>query len=122
MAIKRVSPREIEAAKTAKGAWTRVQLAAWGVPWPPPKGWKKALITGDPAAMVIEHAKHQPDLLGEVDTCEPGAQKVVKVAFDEAMFRKVVVAIINRGHASDLYEFPDVLEYFGAQIPDGQHP
>ena len=23
--------------------WTRAQLAEWGVPWPPPKGWRKRL-------------------------------------------------------------------------------
>jgi hypothetical protein len=34
------------------------------------------------------------------------------------LLRKVVVAIINKGHADDLYEFPDVLDYFGARIPD----
>lgn len=41
-----VTAEEIEAAKTPKGAWTRAQLAQWGVPWPPPKGWKQALIAG----------------------------------------------------------------------------
>lgn len=35
---------EIEQAKTQAGGWTRAQLATWGVPWPPPKGWKKNLI------------------------------------------------------------------------------
>lgn len=35
---------EIEAARTAKGGWTKAQLAKWGVPWPPPKGWKQRLI------------------------------------------------------------------------------
>jgi len=38
---------EIEAAATPKGGWTRKQLAAWGVSWPPPKGWKEALIDED---------------------------------------------------------------------------
>ncbi|WP_435190027.1 hypothetical protein [Streptomyces sp. bgisy126] len=37
------SPEEIEAARTPAGGWTRDQLAAWGVPWPPPKGWKDEL-------------------------------------------------------------------------------
>jgi hypothetical protein len=37
------SPEEIERARTPKGGWTREQLAAWGVPWPPPKGWRQAL-------------------------------------------------------------------------------
>lgn len=26
-----------------RGGYTRTQLAEWGVPWPPPKGWKKQL-------------------------------------------------------------------------------
>lgn len=38
------SREEIDAARTANGGWTRGQLAKWGVPWPPPKGWKKTLI------------------------------------------------------------------------------
>lgn len=35
-----ISEAEILAARTPKGAWTAKQLAAWGVPWPPPGGWK----------------------------------------------------------------------------------
>lgn len=34
----------IDAARTAAGGWDRATLAGWGVPWPPPKGWRKALI------------------------------------------------------------------------------
>ncbi|MFF0451204.1 hypothetical protein ACFYT4_33315 [Streptomyces sp. NPDC004609] len=37
------SPEEIEAARTPAGGWKRDQLAAWGIPWPPPKGWKEEL-------------------------------------------------------------------------------
>ncbi|GGR47367.1 hypothetical protein GCM10010497_58360 [Streptomyces cinereoruber] len=37
------SPEEIEAVRTPAGGWKRNQLAAWGVPWPPPKGWKDEL-------------------------------------------------------------------------------
>lgn len=37
---------EIAAKRTARRGWTRATLAAWGVPWPPPKGWKRALIEG----------------------------------------------------------------------------
>jgi hypothetical protein len=33
----------IESARTPKGGWTRSQLAEWGVPWPPPRGWRKQL-------------------------------------------------------------------------------
>ncbi len=35
---------EIEAAKTERGGWTKSTLAKWGVPWPPPKGWKNRLV------------------------------------------------------------------------------
>ena len=31
---------EIMARRTKNGGWTRETLAEWGVPWPPPKGWK----------------------------------------------------------------------------------
>jgi hypothetical protein len=34
----------IEAAKSPNGGWTKETLAGWGVPWPPPKGWKRDLI------------------------------------------------------------------------------
>ena len=39
-----ITAEEIEKAKTANGGWTREQFAAWGVSWPPPKGWKDRLI------------------------------------------------------------------------------
>lgn len=35
---------EIDAARTPAGGWTKDQLAQWGVPWPPPKGWRKRLV------------------------------------------------------------------------------
>lgn len=39
-----VSNEEIEAGKSPKGGWKATQLAKWGVPWPPPNGWRKQLI------------------------------------------------------------------------------
>ncbi len=39
-----ITEEEIELCKTQKGGWTKETLAQWGVPWPPPKGWKKTLI------------------------------------------------------------------------------
>ncbi len=46
----RPTPDEIEAAKTPAGGWTKAQLAAWGVPWPAPKGWKQRLASGAEAS------------------------------------------------------------------------
>lgn len=39
-----ISNAEIEAAKTSAGGWKRAKLTEWGVPWPPPKGWRQKLI------------------------------------------------------------------------------
>lgn len=41
-----VTRDELEQAKTAAGGYTKEQLAEWGVPWPPPKGWKQKLLSG----------------------------------------------------------------------------
>ena len=38
---KPVDPNEIVARmSTARGGWTRATLETWGVPWPPPQGWR----------------------------------------------------------------------------------
>ncbi len=37
------SPEEVAAACKGPGGWTKAQLAAWGVPYPPPKGWRAEL-------------------------------------------------------------------------------
>ncbi len=38
------SPDEVLAARTGRNAWNRVTLAKWGVPWPPPAGWRTRLV------------------------------------------------------------------------------
>lgn len=47
-----VAPEKITRAyvfskRTKAGGWKKAQLAAWGVPWPPTKGWIERL-TGEP--------------------------------------------------------------------------
>ena len=37
------SPEEVAAACKGPGGWTKPQLARWGVPYPPPKGWRAEL-------------------------------------------------------------------------------
>lgn len=37
---------EIERHRTPNGGFTRQTLTQWGVAWPPPKGWMRALIRG----------------------------------------------------------------------------
>ena len=43
VAASKPTANEIRVAQTPAGGWTKIQLAAWGVPWPPPSGWRKAL-------------------------------------------------------------------------------
>ena len=45
--LPRVSAEEIEAARSPRGGWTKATLAAWGIPWPPPAGWRQALLRGE---------------------------------------------------------------------------
>ena len=44
----KLTDQQIEAGKSPRGDWTRKTLAGWGVPWPPPKGWRAALLVGRP--------------------------------------------------------------------------
>ena len=43
--IKKPALEEIMQAQTPNGGWTKITLAKWGVPFPPPKGWKKKLLS-----------------------------------------------------------------------------
>ena len=46
--IMKLTDQQIEGGKSSRGGWTRKTLADWGVPWPPPKGWRTALRMGTP--------------------------------------------------------------------------
>jgi hypothetical protein len=41
---RRLTAADIERGKSPKGGFTQATLASWGVPWPPPKGWKEKLL------------------------------------------------------------------------------
>jgi hypothetical protein len=95
----KMTAEEIEAGRSEAGGYTKAQLAMWGVPWPPPKGWKEALLSGTPMERAMQ----------------PSAVRATMDAND--LLRQVVLAVIDHGHASDLYDYPDVLAYFGSQMP-----
>lgn len=40
-----ITEAQIIAAQTPKGGWKRSPFESWGVPWPPPKGWRKQIVT-----------------------------------------------------------------------------
>jgi hypothetical protein len=102
-----VTEDEMNAARTPAGGWTRETLAGWGVPWPPPKGWKAALLAGQ--------SMQDAGLRSE----EPSPIRPAMSAHE--LLRIVVLAVVEKGHASDLYEFPDVLAHFGAAGKPTRH-
>lgn len=87
-----LTEEDIEAGKTAKGGFSRATLAKWGVPWPPPKGWKEALLNGE---SVVPKGKPTADEL----------------------LREVCLAVIEAGQGKILHSLPDVLGHFGGRLP-----
>jgi len=88
-AYPKLTEEEIEAARTPAGGFTKDQLAQWGVPWPPPKGWRDALMSGEliaPKEPPLTPSPIRPD----VDAHD--------------LLRQVVLAVVNAGHASDFYD------------------
>lgn len=58
------TPDEVDAARTERGGWRKEDLERWGVPWPPPRGWKKKLLEGrsfDEPTIVSSTPRKFPD-------------------------------------------------------------
>jgi hypothetical protein len=51
MTERKVTLEEVLAKRTPRGSFTREQIEAWGIEWPPGHGWVKRL-TGDPNAKI----------------------------------------------------------------------
>ncbi len=101
---------ELDAGKSPKGGYTRERLAAWGVPWPPPKGWQQMLLSG----VTVEQSEDQLKIQAIQTTASP-----INADYTcHELLKAVVLALINAGHARDIYHLPDVLAYFGAKLPD----
>ena len=49
-ALPRRTEAEIEAARSPRGGFSRAGLEQLGVPWPPPAGWRQALLRGEDSA------------------------------------------------------------------------
>lgn len=93
------SPDEVEAARTLAGGWTRDQLAAWGVPWPPPKGWRQRLADQWHAAQQEPHRNAAPSGPGggEKPAAAPGTG-VVRVPGPEADWQPATVPPYHVGN------------------------
>lgn len=100
----KVSAEEIEAARTEKGAFDRATLANWGVPWPPPTGWKQMLIDGTPVP--------QPGMDGE-----PSSSVRPSACPEAKLLHEVVMAVIEAGHGQVLSGIPALNKYYGHELP-----
>lgn len=127
-----ITEEEINAAMTPAGGFTRKTLEGWGVPWPAPKGWKKTILAhGLPYREDLNTYGPKPEpqiteaaLSKMMDEASPqmvdGApfECIGELDIDPAsLLRKVVTAVISYGHADILWEFPEVLAFFGSRIP-----
>ena len=45
----KLTAEEIEAGRSPSGGWSAATLASWGIPWPPPKGWRQRLLKDEGA-------------------------------------------------------------------------
>lgn len=70
---------EIEAARTAKGGWTKDQLAQWGVSWPPSKGWKKLLAEMTAPAMSLAAYDEQGNVVFMVPLGPDEIERLAKI-------------------------------------------
>ena len=100
-----VTNEEIEAGRTAKGGFTRATMASWGVSWPPPHGWRDALLKGEPVPPAGT-VKPKPPSAG--DGSEPD---------HKALLHQVVMAVINAGQSDILKGIDDLNAYYNGRIP-----
>jgi hypothetical protein len=100
MEYKMLSEDEIEAGKSEKGGWTRATLAEWGVSWPPPRGWKRALTEGvDPETYKRPEPESHPD------------------SIESELFHELVMLLIERGLGDLLGEIDGINSYYNCGIP-----
>src|SRR5262245_61260975 len=98
----KLTEEQIEAGASERGGFTKGQVAKWGVPWPPPSGWRKALLDGRPIP--------KPDRSLPIRREGDGTYVTVPDLTTEELhrlLRQVVMVTINAGHAADLYAYPD---------------
>src|SRR3954454_9975275 len=75
----RLTRQELEAGKTPAGGYNRRQLALWGIPWPPPKGWQQQLLgdtegrpQAEPGGRIVMRARGESTCAGCQQVIVPG--------------------------------------------------
>lgn len=95
-----VSLEDIEAAKTERGGWTKSTLAGWGIAWPPPQGWKAALVAGEK--------------IGFSPQVEPES---ATDSIEAKLLHEVVMAVISADQGDILKEIDGLNEFYNCRIP-----
>ena len=96
----KLTTEEIEAAKTERGGWTKSTLEAWGIAWPPPKGWKEALMAGEK--------------IGFAPLAEP---ETAPDSLEAKLLHDVVLAVIGSGQGDILKEVEGLDTFYNCRIP-----
>lgn len=95
-----ISLADIEAAKTERGGWTKSTLAAWGIAWPPPRGWKDALLAGEKIGIAPQiEPESSPD------------------SIEAKLLHGVMMAVINAGQGDILNEVDGLAAFSGGELP-----
>lgn len=95
----RLTADQINAAKTERGGWTKETLAGWGIPWPPPRGWKEKLMDGF-------------ESVGD-----PNAPESNPNGLEAKLLHEVVMAIIQTGNGYLLNDIEGVNAYYNSRLP-----
>lgn len=98
--IQKISLEEINAARGENGGWTKATLARWGIGWPPPKGWKDALVAGD-----------------EIKNIAPVEKESHPYSIESDVLHDVVMAVISSGHGDILKDIETYNAYCGGRLP-----
>lgn len=100
----KLTAEQIDAEKSAKGGFDRATLAAWGIGWPPPKGWRQMLIDGAPIP--------EPGRNGEPATAVRPSDSP-----EAAILRDLVMAVIESGRGDILATVESLNTYYGHKLP-----
>jgi hypothetical protein len=99
MALK-LTFEEIEAGKTERGGWAKSTIEGWGIAWPPPKGWKEALMTGEK--------------IGFAPQTEPES---APDSIEASVLHDVMMAVISADQGDILKEVDSLNAMYGGKLP-----
>jgi hypothetical protein len=127
-----ITEDEINAARSPKGGFKAATFRQWGISWPPPKGWKETILAH---GIPYQHELNEHAADAEVEITEDRLQRMMDASRPQmidgepfecvgeldidpaSLLRKVVGAVISYDQGHILWEFPEVLAFFGSRIP-----